>query len=361
MLAGLRTLKGRGTAARAALCLALVSGCNDKALQSSANPEAGRRLGSPISAEQASKVLAKVGPHTITLGDFVAAIEHMDQFDRLRYQSPERRRELLAEMINLQILADEAHAKGYDQDPHVQQEVRAILRDAMLAEAHKGAPTANELPEPDVRAYYDKNRATFRDPERRRLTAVVLADPTVASTVLEAAKKTTTVAEWGELVRARSVDPAAKGNVPLDLVGDLGLVSPPSEVQAEPNARVPPEARAAVFEIAKIGDIYDKVVAASDHKFYVIRLTQKTEAHERTYAEAERSIRVKLVQEKMHEREEALIAKLKAEYPVQIDDAVMATVHVDLAPSADAGVTPPSAPSGSSSARPPPAPVPPHP
>ena len=356
MGAGLLTPKARGIAALTALGLALLvgvaagAGCNDKALQSSANPEAGRRLGSPISVEQASKVLAKVGSHTITLGDFVAAIEHMDQFDRLRYQSPERRRELLAELINLQILADEAHAKGYDQDPHVQQEVRAILRDAMLAESHKGAPTANELPEPDVRAYYDKNRATFREPERRRLTAIVMTDAAVAATALEAAKKTTTVAEWGELVRARSVDPAAKGNVPLDLVGDLGLVSPPSEVQAEPNVRVPPEVRAAVFEIGKIGDIYDKVVAGSDHKYYVIRLTQKTEAHERTYAEAERSIRVKLVQEKMHEREEALIAQLKKDYPVQIDDAVMATVHVDLAPSADAAT--PGAPSASAHAPP---------
>ena len=44
-----------------------------------------------LSPEQAAQVLAKVGTSTITLGDYVAALEHMDQFDRLRYQSPERR------------------------------------------------------------------------------------------------------------------------------------------------------------------------------------------------------------------------------------------------------------------------------
>src|SRR4051812_7079077 len=50
-----------------------------------------------LTPEQASQVLAKVGDKTITLGDYVAALEHMDQFDRLRYQSAERRKELLNE------------------------------------------------------------------------------------------------------------------------------------------------------------------------------------------------------------------------------------------------------------------------
>lgn len=331
---------------------AFVSACNDKALEATASADGGKRIGAAITPEQAEKVLAKVGDHTITLGEFVAAIEHMDQFDRLRYQSPERRRELLAEMINIQLLADEAAAKGYDKDPQVQQEIRAILRDAMLAEAHKGAPTANEMSEADVRAYYDKNRATFQEPERRRLSGIVLVDVLTANAALEAAKKTTNPTQWGELVRARSADPAAKANVPVDLVGDLGLVSPPSEVQAEPNVKVPMEVRAAVFQVAKIGDIYDGVIQSADHKFYVIRLTQKTEAHERTYAEAERSIRVRLVQEKIREKEEALVAQLKAEFPVQIDDAVLATVHVDLAP--DAGTVPPS--DAAAAPLPPPAP-----
>jgi peptidyl-prolyl cis-trans isomerase C len=325
-------------------CACAASGCNDKALDATASADAGKRLGAAITPEQAGKVLAKVGEHTITLGEFVAAIEHMDQFDRLRYQSPERRRELLAEMINIQLLADEAAAKGYDKDPQVQQEIRAILRDAMLAEAHKGAPTANEMSEADVRAYYDKNRASFREPERRRLSVIVLADQATANAVLEAAKKTTSATEWGELVRSKSVDPASKANVPIDLVGDFGIVSPPSDLQAEPNAKVPIEVRTALFQVAKIGDVYDGVVQGSDHKFYILRLTQKTEAHDRTYAEAERSIRVRLVQEKIREKEEALVAQLKAEFPVQIDDAVLATVRVDLV--SDAGAPPPAADAG---------------
>src|SRR5271165_3241911 len=77
-------------------------------------PDAGDHAQTPsLTPEQAAKVLAKVGDSTITLGDYVAALEHMDQFDRLRYQSPERRKELLNEMINVKLLAGEARDKGY--------------------------------------------------------------------------------------------------------------------------------------------------------------------------------------------------------------------------------------------------------
>jgi peptidyl-prolyl cis-trans isomerase C len=308
--------------------------CNDKALEASGNPDAGKKIGGSLTTEQAQKVLAKVGTHTITLGDFVAGVEHMDQFDRLRYQSPERRRELLAEMINMQLLADEAKEKGYDKDPKVAQELRAVLRDAMLAEAHKDAPTQSEIPASDVRDYFDKHKDMFKDPERRRLSVIVLSDPVSAAAALEAAKKTTTATQWGEVVRARSVDPTAKSNVPIDLVGDYGIVSAKAEGPTEANAKAPPEVRAALFELENVGDIYDKVVAASDHKFYVVRFTQKFDARDRPFNEAERSIRVKLVQEKVREKEDALLAQLKTEFPVQIDEKVLATVRVDLS---DAG------------------------
>src|SRR6516165_10415408 len=127
----------------ASLALAGCKSCGDN----SATEDAGEHAQTPsLTPEQAAKVLAKVGDQTITLGDYVAALEHMDQFDRLRYQSPERRTELLAEMINVTLLAQEAKAKGYDKDPLAQQEMRAILRDAMLQQARKDVPGPNDIP-----------------------------------------------------------------------------------------------------------------------------------------------------------------------------------------------------------------------
>ncbi len=105
-----------------------------------------------LTPELAAKVLAKVGDKNITLGDYVAVLDRMDQFDRLRYQSPERRKELLDEIINVELLAQEATAKGYDKDPVAQEELRQILRDAMLADTRKDAPKPADIPLAEVRA-----------------------------------------------------------------------------------------------------------------------------------------------------------------------------------------------------------------
>src|SRR5262249_11730066 len=147
---------------------------------------------------------------------------------RMRYRSPELRKQLLGEMIDVLLLADEAREKGYDKDPLAQQEIREILRDALLRKARAGAPAPADIPEEEVRAYFDAHKADFHDPARRRVSAVVLASEAAAAPVLDAARKANAT-QWGELVRAKSIDPQAKANVPIDLAGDLGFVSPPGD------------------------------------------------------------------------------------------------------------------------------------
>jgi parvulin-like peptidyl-prolyl isomerase len=74
--------------------------------------------------------------------------------------------------------------------------------------------------------------------------------------------------------------------------------------------------------------VLDRVVKAQD-KWYVVRLTQKLEPRERSYEEAERTIRVKLSQDKMRAKEDELVAQLRTKYTVQIDEGALAQVKVD--------------------------------
>ena len=66
-----------------------------------------------------------------------------------------------------------------------------------------------------------------------------------------------------------------------------------------------------------------------------MRMTGRTEARDRSFADAERAIRVALVQQRIREREAALEAELKKKYPVTIDEQQLATIPVP-APSAKA-------------------------
>jgi peptidyl-prolyl cis-trans isomerase C len=327
-----------------ALAMAAVA-CSHPSGPSAAPADGGGGVGT-LSPEEASQVLAHVGDRTITLGDYVAALQHMDQFDRIRYSAPARRRELLGEMIDVMLLADEAREKGYDKDPVTQQEVREILRDALLKKAREGVPAPEDIPAPEVQAYFDAHRADFHDPERRRVSAIVVATPGAAASVLAGAAKATPF-QWGELVRTKSIDDRGAGasrspskpelEGPADLAGDFGFVSPPGDPRGT-NVRVPEEVRAAVFEIANVGDVLPRVVPAAG-KFYVVKLESKAEGRDRTLQDAERSIRVKLSQEKAHAAEEALLEELRKQYPVQIDEAALAQVKVDKvdAPRTDGG------------------------
>ena len=73
-------------------------------------------------------------------------------------------------------------------------------------------------------------------------------------------------------------------------------------------------------------------MSAGNGKFYVVRLTKKTDPHDRTLEEAQRMIRVKLSQEKARAKEEALMDELRKEFPVKIDEAALAQVQVDAPP-----------------------------
>lgn len=306
-------------------CAALL-GCNERALKpppADAGPPAGG-----LTPEQASRVVAKVDGRTITLGDFARALDRMDQFDRLRYQSKERRRELLEEMIDVELLAAEARRQGLDKDPDVEDALRAILREAMLAQAREGVPVPAQIPDQEISAYYNAHLDKFVEPERRRVAAIVMTDPKEAAKVHKAALTAKTPVEWGELFFKHSVTaPKTRSTTnPAELAGDLGIVGPLDDARGA-NPRVPEAVRAAAFALESVGDISPALVEAEGKQF-IVRLAGTTEAHKRTLKEADRAIRVLLVQEKMQERERALDEELRKKFPVVIDERALASVKV---------------------------------
>jgi len=308
-------------------CLAgCLAGCNEEPLKQ-ASPDAGPTVAG-LSPEQAARVVAKVGDRTITLGDFARAVERMDQYDRLRYQSKERRHELLEEMIDVDLLADEAKRRGLDKDPEAQDMLRMILRDAMLAQSREGLPTPAQVPDSEVRAYFDSHPEKFVEPERRRVAAIVMSDKKDAEKVLKEALKAKTVGEWGELVQKHSLTaPKHKGPTnPAELAGDLGIVGPPDDARGS-NLRVPEPVRTAVFQLKDVNDITPDLVEA-EGRFFIVRLAGVSPPHKRSLAQADKAIRVLLVQQKLTERERGIEEDLMKQFPVQIDEAALGAVKL---------------------------------
>src|SRR5882724_5983171 len=77
----------------------ILSACHERQKASPTPSESVSAALGQLTPELAKQVLAKVGEREITLGEYAETLARMDPFERLRYQSADRRKQLLSEMI----------------------------------------------------------------------------------------------------------------------------------------------------------------------------------------------------------------------------------------------------------------------
>jgi peptidyl-prolyl cis-trans isomerase C len=304
--------------------LGLGVACNEKAVQKS--PDAGTVPGG-LSPEQAQKPLAKVGDKVITLGDFAQALADMPEYERLRYQSLERRKELLKAMVDMQLLAEEARKLGLDKDPIVTEELRQILVSWMRGKMLEGLPAPAAIPESELRAFYDAHVDEYREPERRRIAHIVVKDEATAKKVFDETKGITPT-QWGGLVKKWSEDKPSDTSAP-ETSGDLGFVTAPSDKNAQPNPKATMEVRTAAFALASVGATSPPFKDVNG--WHVVRLVAKNDARDQSFADVERTIRVRVLQEKRLAKEKALLEEVKKGLKIEIDEATLAAIANDLA------------------------------
>ena len=327
--------------------LAALPGCNEKPVNRKADAEA---IPGGLTQEQAQKPLAKFGDHIITLGDFAQLLGDMPEYERVRYQSLERRKELLNTQIMLYLLADEAKRLGLDNDPQVQEETRQILVAWMRGKMLSDLPPPSAIPESDVRAWYDAHIDEFREPERRRIAQIVTKDEATAKKA-EAEAKTAGATGWGDLVKKYSDDKPAGTEAP-ELVGDLGYLTAPDDTHPPTSPKITVAIRTAAFALKDVGEVSAPV--KDENGWHVLKMLVRNEAHEQSYADVERAIRIRILQEKRAAKEKAILDETRAQVKVEIDEGALAAIAITMA-SAPPTVTAPStalsgAPSGSTSA-----------
>jgi hypothetical protein len=301
---------------------------------------------SGLAPERAAQVLARVGQRSITLGDYAAALERMDPFERMRYQTQDRRQALLDEMINVELLAREAERRGLDRRPETIELVRQFQRDESLRRLRASLPHPEDLSSADVSGYYEKHRADFFEPERRRAAHIVLTDESLARRVLAQAQGSS-ADRWRELVAehapgAADAPPAGDKTAArpgLEVPGDLGMLSRTTLDPADSAVGEP--LRQALFEIAEVGQVHPRLIADAS-RFHVLRLVSKVEARQRMLAEVDALIRTRLVQERQAAAEAALIAQLRRDTKVSIDEAMLE--HIPEPPASARALVAPASP-----------------
>jgi len=297
--------------------------------------------GSGLSAEDARKVLAKVDGTTISLGEFADRINQQSPYLRARYNSPERRREFLDNLVRFELLAQEAERRGYGNDAEVQRTLKQVMIQRLMKQDFEDKVKVESISDEDMRKYYDEHREEYHKPEQVRASIILVKDRAKAERLLrEILAKSGDARFFRQTAQEQSEDAETKARG-----GDLRYFSRPAERRAD-EPTVPAEVANAAFELANVGDVSGNLVKAGGGN-YIVKLTGKRKALDRTFDEVRRTIQNRLWRERRQAEIERFVEDLRKQANVRIHEDVLGQIQVDTTvPAGPEGSVPGGPPGG---------------
>lgn len=268
-----------------------------------------------LTEAQANEVLVKVGDREITVGEFADRLASQSPYLQARFESPERRRELLDNLVRYELLVYEAKRRGYEDDPEVARARRNIMIQELIKQEVDAPLDADSVSDEEIQAVYDANPTEFDRPAQVRASHIFIENRARAQKILDRARKADRPT-FSKLAREESDDEQSKKNS-----GDLGFFTTDDE-------NVPEAIRDVAFALERVGQVHPELVAVDDG-YHIVMLTGKRAELKRTYEQAKRAIRHKLTRERKEKAMAALTERLRKEVDVEVDYDALKQVRVD--------------------------------
>jgi peptidyl-prolyl cis-trans isomerase C len=260
-------------------------------------------------------VVARIDGKAITVTEVQRRIEAMDPYSKARFSSPEQRKRLLENMVSFEVLAREAHNRGYDRDPDVQRVLKNQMVDVFLRKELDDKLNGQAVSDAEVARYYQEHAAQFRQPEQVRVSQILVKDRALAEKVTaEARTAGKTDKGFRELVTQYSQDEDSK-----PLGGDLTFFD-------RQTPQYPPALVEAAFALKEIGDLSPPV--ATDKGFHVLKLTQRRPGFTRPLEGVTAEIRRLILRDRRAKKMEEMVAEMRAKQKVEIYENELAKVTV---------------------------------
>jgi peptidyl-prolyl cis-trans isomerase C len=319
-----RGIQAVGLAAALAL-----SGCN-KNKEASADKPLPTKHG--LSEDQAKQPLIVVGDTTVSVGQFAQQIAEKSPYLRARYASPERRRELLDELVKFELLAKEAARRGLDKSEEVQRAKRQVMVQQMMKAEFEDKVKLSDITDQEIAAYYQAHPEEFNKPAQVRASQIVVRDEAKAKRVLKLALETKDEDAFRKLVSEHTEHAESK-----ERGGDLQFFSRPSErVAGDPE--VPDAVADAAFKLENLGDVAPELVR-TPAGFHIVRLTSKRKALARTLDAVRRPIQNKLWRQKREAAVDAFMQGLRGKANIQENTALLDQLQIEGPQGPDAGTS----------------------
>jgi peptidyl-prolyl cis-trans isomerase C len=263
----------------------------------------------PLSCNKAQplqkKELARVNDRRIRLDEFEQEMEQLPQFYKLQMVSEEGRKKFLQDLINQELLLQEAKKKGLDKDKKILANLerlkKGLVINALIEELCEGKDGVSDE---EVESYYQANKKEFflEKVRVRHIMVKTLAEAQKIKRMLEEG------ADFISLAKRYSISPSgAQG-------GDLDYIE---------RGKVGKEFEQAAFALKRRGELSDIVKA--ELGYHIIRLEDKIGPRQRTFSEVQEEIRNLLRNKKREEILTAHLKNLREKAQIIIHDEVLST------------------------------------
>jgi peptidyl-prolyl cis-trans isomerase C len=267
----------------------------------------------------------------VTVDEFKGRLKEQSPIIRSRFTTLERKKEFLDGLVRFEVLASEAERQGLANDPEIQTALRKLMVQKLVQRYFQDPGQGKEIPEAELREYFEKNKAEYFRPARVRLAAVsFLAAP---GTPQRAAKGAAARKVAGDIKAQAAKNPMAFGQLAQkysedettkSIGGDLGFRS------QEELAKGWGEKFAAEVFAMKDGTVSN--VIESNQGFHVVRVSGRQEELNRPFEQVKEQLGARLARERKQKELEAWVKGLREKARVQIDDAALEKIVVDAEP-----------------------------
>ncbi len=273
----------------------------------------GLALAKDSTPPKGQEVVAQVGPYKLTKAEFEEMIKNAPpQIQMLLAHQPGLKQGLLRRWAEVTLLALAAREDGLDKDPQVKARIQDVV-DRILAQEYLSKevlPKVKPVSDQEVKAYYEKHKKEFVQPEAIHARHILIpvaqnASPKEVKAALKKAemirKRALNGESFAKLAKEYSADPGTK-----DKGGDLGFFTKGQMIE---------DFEKAAFAL-KPGQISKPIRTAFG--FHIIKVEEVRPATQKSFAEVKDQIREQLQQQHQEMALRMALRQLENKHPIKI-------------------------------------------
>jgi parvulin-like peptidyl-prolyl isomerase len=244
--------------------------------------------------------LAKVGNVTITQSDYDKEFQSLPDYARQLFADGEGKEKFLNEIINKEMLYQEALKKNLDKSPEFREKLEEFKKLTLVTELfEKEILTGAKVSDEEAKEYYEKHREEFTPITQIKASHILVKTESEAGKVFDRLKKGE---KFGDIAKAVSIDTGSAVNG-----GDLGYFT---------QGQMVPE-----FEQAAAGLDVGEISAPVRTQFgyHIIKVTDKKKGSPIEFEKLGDMIAQRLSAERQKDTFEQYIQKLKNSYKIEIN------------------------------------------